>query len=192
MATPMRTVPVEDSVPKVGNELAVGEDLSFQRKWWVFERIVWTLFVLVVVLDVAGVFGRGPAANAHMHTPDGAMNVRYERIERFSTPSIMTIEFGRTAVRDGKIQLWVSDSIVKELGNQRIVPQPLSSITGDGGIYYTFPTTDSPDSVEFALQPSKPGVFHFSLRVQPNTATPGTGAASPAPEQLQARVVVMP
>ena len=84
----IHTTPVQDSVPKVANELAVGEDLDFQRKWWRFEKIVWVLFLIIVLLDIAGVFGRGPVAKAHARTSRGLMTIDYQRIERFSTPSI--------------------------------------------------------------------------------------------------------
>ena len=157
----------------------MGEDLEFQRKWWRFENAVWIFFALIVVLDMLGAFGRGPLANAHMETTDGSMRVKYERIERFSTPSIINIHFGDSAVHDGKIQLWVSDSVVNELGNQRIVPQPATSALVDGGILYTFPSSQNSDTVQFALQPSKPGVFHMALRVQGS-------------QPLHARVFVMP
>ena len=167
MQTP--TAAVEDSVAKVGNDLAVGEDLEFQRRWWRFEKAVWIVFGVVVLLDLAGVFGRGPVANAHKQTADGAMQLRYERIERFSTPSILSIHFGGNAVRDGVIKLWVSDSIVKTLGNQRIVPSPVTSMTIDDGLLYTFPSGIHPDSVQFALQPARSGVSHFTIRLVPDS-----------------------
>jgi len=50
--------PMTDSVAKIDHELAVGEDLNFQRRWWRFERIAWIIFVLIIVLDLAGAFGR--------------------------------------------------------------------------------------------------------------------------------------
>ncbi len=185
MAT-TETLPISDSVPKIDNELAVGEDLEFQRKWWRFEKSVWICFLIIVLLDLAGAFGRGPLAHHSMATADGAMKLNYERIERFSTPSIMTIHFGKAAERNGKIQLWVSDSVIKELGNQRVVPQPLVSVTGDDGVLYTFPTTDHPDSVEFQLQPAHPGVQHLELRI------PGDSPSAPPVDFLKATVVVMP
>jgi len=47
---------------------------------------MWVVFVIIVVLDALGVFGRGWAANAQEKTHDGTMDVKYERIERFRTP----------------------------------------------------------------------------------------------------------
>jgi len=64
------TTPVDDSIAKVSNAVAVGEDLAFQRRWWRFERAVWIVFGIIVLLDLARVFGRGPAANAHKQTAD--------------------------------------------------------------------------------------------------------------------------
>jgi hypothetical protein len=112
------TEPVHDSVARVNDELAVGSDLKFQRRWWKFERGVWIFFTLLIVLDVLGVFGRGPLAKARMRAGDGSVDVTWERVERHGTPSYMTVHFGPAAIRDGKVRLWVSESLIKELGNQ--------------------------------------------------------------------------
>lgn len=173
------TKPVEDSVPKINNELAVGSDLEFQRRWWVWENRIWVLFFVIVIGDILGCFGRGPLAKAHARTNDGTMNISYERIERFSTPSILTIQFGPNASHEGRIQLWVSDSLVKELGNQRVVPQPAASKLDGKGMLYTFDSTAHPNSIEFALEPSSPGIFPLTLRV-------------PGADEFNTKIYVMP
>jgi hypothetical protein len=173
------TKPIEDTVPQVNNELAVGEDLEFQRKWWRFERIAWSLLTLILVLDLLGAFGRGYLAKATAHTKDGSMMVEYERVERYKTPSILTVHFGPAAVENGKVLLWTSDSLVKDLGAQRVIPQPLVSVIGEAGMQYTFDATRLPASVEFALEPGKVGLQHLTLRV-------------PGSEDLKLNVFVMP
>jgi hypothetical protein len=173
--------PVDDTVPKINDEIAVGEDLEFQRRWWVFERVCWIFIGVLIVLDLAGVFGRGPAANATLINPE--MHVDYERIERSSTPSLLRIRFGSGAIVDGKIHLYVSESIVKELGNTRIIPQPETSAVGQGGITYTFAATTPPAAVTFALEPTHPSVTQFTVRVT------GTPESSPP---LSAKIVVLP
>jgi hypothetical protein len=168
------TKPVEDSVPKVGREIAVGEDMEFQRRWWRFERIVWPILLLIVVIDLLGGFGRGWLANARRTTPDQALTLNYERIERASTPSIMTLKFGPSAIHDGKINVFVSDSIVKPLGAQRIAPQPAASRIGNDGITYTFPVTELPASAQIALEPSFPGLHKFTMQVEGSTPIDAT------------------
>ncbi len=164
-SAPPKTKPVSDSVPKVNDELAVGADLEFQRHWWKFERAVWWLFGVLVFLDLLGVFGRGPLAKANLRTSDGSMDIKYERIERLGTPSLMTIQFGGPAIHDGKIELLVSESLVKELGTQRVVPQPAISQIGGGKIRYTFPASRYPATVQFQLAPAQAGKAHLNLEV---------------------------
>lgn len=179
MTKPPATTPVKDSVSKVNNEVAVGEDLKFQRKWWRFERIVWVMFAIIVALDLSGAFGRGYLANSEMHASDHTMDVKYEHIERFSTSSILKIRFGPAAIHDGKIKLYVSQSFVGELGNRRIIPQPDSSVVGPSGITYTFAAMPQAATVAFALRPARPGIFPIDLQV-------------PGGEMLRGKVFVMP
>ena len=171
--------PLEDTSPKMDDVLSVGEDLPFQRRWWRFERFIWILFSLILLADLLGVFGRGYFSKAELTSLDKTLNVKYERTERASTPSIMTIRFGPAAVHNGQVQLFVSETIIKELGNQRISPQPAASILGDRGVTYSFPTTGTSPIVEFALEPSFPGVHRFELQV-------------PGFEAVHGRVIVVP
>jgi hypothetical protein len=179
MVTKPSTTPVTQSAPRVNSEIEVGEDLEFQRKWWRFENIVWILFTLIIVADIAGLFGRGPIAKAERRAADGTIDVKYERIERTDSPSIVSIGFGPSAIHDGKIKLFISESLVKGLGTQRVVPAPSDTTIGDGGLTYTFPASKPPATVDLALQPSGPGVYHFTI-----------GVANAQP--IQAKVFVVP
>lgn len=157
--------PVHDSVPRIHDEIAVGENIDFQRKWWRFEKIIWPILLLIVIADMLGVFGRGWLAKAHAETPDHALTLDYERVARASTPSIMTFKFGPAAIHNNRIVLFVSDSIVKPLGAQRISPEPALSIIGKNGITYVFASSDSPASAQIQLQPSFPGPHTFRVQV---------------------------
>lgn len=156
MAQPFR-MPVVDSVPKVADDVAVGEDLNFQRKWWKFERIIWSFFILVLLCDVLGLLGRGWLAKAKRSTPDQALTVEYERVERAGTPSVMTLHFGPEAVHNGHIQVFVGNEVIRDLGARRVSPQPATSALTDGGITYTFDSGSTPTIAEIALQPMFPG-----------------------------------
>jgi hypothetical protein len=165
MVTEPFSKPVKDSVAKVNNEIEVGENLDFQRKWWRLENVVWIFFSLVIVLDLAGLFGRGPIAKAERRSADGTIDVKYERIERTDSPSILSINFGPSAIQDGKIHLYVSESLVKGLGTQRVVPAPLETSIGNGGLTYIFPASTLPASVDLALEPEGPGLYDFTVGI---------------------------
>lgn len=161
----MKTTPVVDSVPKINNELAVGSDVEFQRRWLRFEKVAWTVLALFLLASFIGAFGRGPLADAKAKSTDGTFEVKYERIQRFGTPSVVNVEFQPAVIRNGQIQLWVSDALVKPLGNERVVPQPLQSTVGNGGILYVFPATTTPASIEFQTQPTALGKSQLEIRV---------------------------
>ena len=171
--------PVGDTVAKVDDAVAVGENLGFQHRWWRFERILWSFFLLILLADVSGLLGRGPLAKVQRQTSDGVLKVKYERIERSNTPSIMTVIPGAAAIQGGQLHLFISDSLVDQLGTQRVVPQPLSSTVGDGGITYVFQTGAPPMMIQLALQPSFVGIHTFTVRV--------SGASG-----VQARIAVLP
>lgn len=173
------TSPVGDSVPKLDGDIAVGENLDFQRRWWLFERVVWGFFLLLILCDLLGLLGHGWLAKAHATVAGGALSIDYERIERANTPSMMTLHFGPAAIRDGQVEVFVSDSVVQDLGAVRLAPQPAVSTIGDQGIHYRFPATGAPAEVQIQLQPVRPGSHGF--RVQ----TPG------APP-IDARILVLP
>jgi hypothetical protein len=179
MATGSFAKPVEDSIARVNNEVAVGEDLDFQRKWWRFENFIWMLFTVIIVLDLAGLFGRGPIAKAERRSADGTIDVKYERIERTDSPSMLEIHFAQSAINDGKINIYVSESLVKELGAQRVIPAPRESAVGYGGLTYTFAATRAPATVSLALEPAGPGIYDFTI---------GVVGAQP----VHAKVVVVP
>jgi hypothetical protein len=165
MADAAYTEPVTDSVPKVNNEVAVGADIEFQYRWWRFEKVLWWTFLALVVCDILGLFGRGFLANAKARSSDGSISIKYERIERFRTPSILEIKFSPEVPVNGQVKLWVSDELIKDLGNQRVVPQPLTSELLEDGILYTFPSGVHSDTVQFALEPSSSGKHQAKMHV---------------------------
>ena len=179
MPTQAEYKPVTDNVPKVDDTIAVGEDLDFQRRWWKLEKVIWSIFVLILIADLSGALGRGPLANAKAQTSDGTLHVKYERIQRENTSSIMTVLPGAAAIHNGQFQLFVSDSILKQFGAQRIIPQPATSTVGGGGVTYTFPATTTPMTVQFELKPSFIGAHPFTLAV-------------PGSEAIQAKSFVLP
>lgn len=174
------TSPVIDSVPKVNNEIAVGEDLAFQRKWWAFERLVWAFYAAILLLALLGVFGRGWLAHTQRTSPDGELTLKYDRIQRTGTPSDLTVFLGPGSIRNGEIHLFVSQAVINQLGANRVSPQPQKSELGDGGILYTFPAIGRPASVVFALQPSGPGSFPFRVEL------PDAGSS------VSSKIVVLP
>lgn len=169
--------PVEDSVPRINEEVAVGEDLSFQRRWWKFEGAMWWVIAVLLILNLAGVFGRGPLA--HTRISNEAMVIKYDRVERTGTPSFFVVQLQPQVLAQRSFKMHVSQSLVQELGTQRVIPSPSETTVGNGGLTYSFSAEPGQGSVEFALQPARPGIFKLTVQV----------AGYP---ELAMRVVVVP
>jgi len=90
------------------------------------------------------------------------------------TPSILSLQFRPDAVQNGTVQLFVSNTVVKELGTQRVSPQPERSVLGNNGVTYTFPVQGrGPATVDLQLQSSFPGIHAFTLQVPGKQAVGG-------------------
>ena len=164
MAVPF-TTEVQDSVPKVDNQVAVGEDLNFQRKWWRFEKGLWAVFCLILLCDLLGVFGEGWLSKTTRTTPDRTLTLEYNRMLRTGTASQLLLRFGPNAVHDGKISVYISDPVVKQLGAERIAPQPATSTLGNDGVTYTFPAINPPWDMQIQLSPKSPGTHAFRIQI---------------------------
>ena len=84
-------------------EVAVGEDLEFQRKWWRFENAAWVFFTLIIILTYVDCLDEAlsPRRSA-IRRMEPSETVKYERIERTDSPSILSLSFGQSAVQRGK------------------------------------------------------------------------------------------
>ena len=110
MAAKSFSQPVEESISKVNNEVEVGEDLDFSAQVVALrEFCLGHLF-----LDHTARFMRSVRTQAGRQSGaaigDGTIDVKYERIERTESPSLLTIRFGQSAIVDGKIKLFNSES----------------------------------------------------------------------------------
>ncbi|MDQ6718742.1 MAG: hypothetical protein M3Z17_10420 [Gemmatimonadota bacterium] len=45
--------------------LGIAEDMNFQRRTWMVQRVGWAIMILVCIAALFGVFGKGPLSNGH-------------------------------------------------------------------------------------------------------------------------------
>jgi hypothetical protein len=155
----------DSNIPKLDNELAVGFDPKFEKKWWRTERISWTVMLLFVIAGLCGFFGRGPWSRCQVSDPSAGMTVKYERVVRYKTPASIVVHFYPETGQQQQVLLSINNTIVQQLGEQRVVPQPAQSTLTKEGLLYTFPAYGSSQlqQVSFTLQPESVGLFSISL-----------------------------
>lgn len=136
-------------------ELAIGQDLEFQRRDWRAQRIGWGLMLLVVLGAIAGVFGHGPVAKDRARTPDGRLELQYDRIVRHASEIPIRLRILPAAARDSLLDVWISTEFVRGLIIERIEPEPLEEHAGADHVVFRFRVADPsrPSDIMFHVEP---------------------------------------
>src|SRR5947209_496293 len=108
----------------VDNGVETGFDPSFEDRWWRFMKGTRTAFALLMIVGVSGLFGRGPLSKTSAYTDHG-LQVEYERMIRFKTPSQVKVRFPAQANRP--ITLAISGTCYEKGRISRQVPEPEAS-----------------------------------------------------------------
>lgn len=133
--------------------LDVGEDLSFQRRAWRFQRVGWVVLAVILVVALLGGLGDGPLSDATRATGDGVLQVQYQRIERHRSPASVVVRV-RTAAGDDTVRLWMDASFAHAQQFNTIHPEPESVATGGDRLVYEFAVApgDTDVTVSFESQ----------------------------------------
>src|SRR4051812_21167167 len=138
--------------------IETGFDETFERKWIRFEHIVWVVMLVTVIVGLAGGFGRGPAARAH--AASSPIQVDYERVVRYQTPTEITV----TSTGESGIQrLFVGRALLDRLQLQSVVPQPSGSEPRQDGAVLLFTGTNSSSQVTLVAHPSALGTTRTDI-----------------------------
>lgn len=136
--------------------------MRFQRRYWLFERVGWTVLILVIAAAAAGIFAGGPLSAA---TATGAaVSAHYER-------------FARRGVDTQLIVTLPAHSILRVQGAEgfdvaAVEPRPATVRSDRGGLAYDFAAGDDGATVTFRLTPRHWGMQH--LRLAADAGAPAT------------------
>jgi hypothetical protein len=150
-------------VKRVG-DLEVNEDLRFQRRMWVAQRVGWIVMALVVLAALLGLLGPGLLSTSAKAGSEGtSLSVEeYERVLRYRKPTTLRLGLGEGAVTGtGEARLWLDRKYLESFQVQKVTPEPDSVEAGPDRLTYVFDVRElsEPTSVTFELQPEKMGLL---------------------------------
>jgi hypothetical protein len=136
------------------DELEVQEDLDFERRSWIIERIGWGIMAMIGLAALAGLLGPGPLSRTTAGERGGQLWLEYSRFGRFMAPSIMRVHLGPNAGQQGSVCLWLSRDYLEGVEIQAISPPPERVEAGPGQLTYVLPVSGASDStaVTFSLK----------------------------------------
>lgn len=111
----------------------------FQHRTWRIQRVGWAAMALFILAALLGAMGRGgPLAEAETVTPDGALRIRYERMQRLGAPTLLRIEARAAAANGGTIELRLDPAFLRDWRLRPGVPVPDGAATGPDGLRLRF------------------------------------------------------
>ena len=163
--------------------LEIDQDLEFQRRSWVFQRVGWAVMGLVVLAAVVGLLGSGPLSRARAELP-GRMTVEYQRFARFETTASLTIRLQAEATAGDAVHVSLNHAFLTSAKIEDIQPPPTRVEARAERYVYVFDVAEPrvPMLVTFTFQPRRVG------------ASPGMVGleSAPGPRHVSFRQLVYP
>jgi hypothetical protein len=144
-----------------GGSLQIRQDLAFQRRWDVVQRVGRVVFVLAFAAAVAGIFGTGPLAHATASAP--TFGVDYDRFLRSTQSS--TLQVSPSTQQGGGGDIAVSQSYANSIDVANVTPQPDSESSQSDRIVLSYQDR-LPAQVEIQLFPRTIGVHEATIWVR--------------------------
>ncbi len=123
-------------------DLDIHQDLPFQRRTWMVQRVSWAVMALAVLAAVLGLFGHGPLSETVAEDPAVPLKLTYERFGRYQSPLTLQLHVESRAISEGRVLLWLSQDYLDHVEVQRISPEPSAQRLSPTGILYEFELAD--------------------------------------------------
>lgn len=141
--------------------LEIRQDLDFQRRWSVFQRVGRVVFALFLAAAIAGVLGTGPLAHATAST--STFQVSYDRFLRSAQSSSLQVSPQTRQGGGGDISIATDYTNTIQLSD--VTPQPDSETANQGRIVLAYQNR-LPAQVQIGIAPKTIGVHRATIWVR--------------------------
>jgi hypothetical protein len=120
--------------------LQIDEDLRFQRRDWVVQRIGWGALALLLLAALLGVTGSGPLSHASKSDGQG-LSVEYERVVRHGARTALVIEVTPGTLAGEEARITMERDYLAAYDVQSMVPEPDRTEVANGVVTFVFDVT---------------------------------------------------
>jgi hypothetical protein len=140
--------------------LELHEDMRFQKREWIAERIGWCIVIALLTAMGLGLFGgNGPVVDAQAGDVGGAFWIRYERFARWQTSTTLEVRV-RLDGTPGRKRLVISNRYLQDMLIRGMTPGPESveEIADDTVFVFSHSGQSALLVVRFDFEPDRPGL----------------------------------
>ena len=138
-------------------DVQVDEDLTFQRRAWIAQRVAWVGVVGTLIAAMLGAFGDGPLARASAGSGDGSLEVTYQRLDRHRSPSALTFVVDVEPGEDS-VALWLDRTLAAAHEIETVHPEPDSTSVTNERLVYEFAVEDGTSAVTIVFDTMPGGI----------------------------------
>jgi hypothetical protein len=154
--------------PKKVSGIDVNEDMDFQRREWLVQRVAWLIMAFLLLAAALGLFGRGPLSRATAGQEGGPLWVTYERLDRYQAPTELEIIAGPNTAQGEELRLTLNQEFLDRIEIDGIEPEPDSVEAAGKEQVYVFKVADPslPTVVHISYQFTRPGSALIELGLE--------------------------
>lgn len=141
------------SIQKKESSIIVEQDIPFQKKLWLFQKIGWLTMGFLLFLALLGIFGHGPISSANTESSDQELTASFDRFLHIDSPEKLTITVNNPEEKKAKI--WLSAAFLNNTEIREMDPET-SNIAIDG------------DTVIYSYDLRNRKTFSLSIKYSPN------------------------
>lgn len=129
----------------------IDQDLAFQRREWMVQRVGWWVLVSFVLAALAGLFGGGPLSRARAGTV-GRFSIEYERFGRVGATSLVTVRDHAALGARASSELRIARSYFDSVSIERVTPEPGQIEIGEADVVLRFETQQEGPALTVVLE----------------------------------------
>ena len=131
----------------------------FELGWNRLQSIIEIFVAVIVVTGLVGVFGSGPLSTAQTNVPGRSIAVQYQRIERRTVQSDVTVTFAGALPRN-QLAVELPTSFQREMDIISTSPRSSEMRVSSRGVVYLFATGDADKGeITLSMKPKTAGLF---------------------------------
>jgi hypothetical protein len=143
----------------------IQEDMQFQRRTWLAERIGWSVMVVLVIAALSGVFFHGPVSRTVAKSTDESMAIEYERFAHKTALTHFIIRASAPLPDQVLVRLGPSFASMHDIDS--LEPRPIRSSGGSYGLEFVFLRSGAGDlGVNIAARAKRFGVMSLHVEVE--------------------------
>lgn len=135
----------------------IREEMGFQRRMWMVQRLGWGLLALMLFAAFLGVFSQGPLSWTSTAGSGGGFSVHYERFYRSGAAASLDIQLEPAEGAAAERTLVLSPPLLEALSIETVHPAPLRAEAHPDGLHLHFGAAPSGGRVQLDIRPQRLG-----------------------------------